>query len=31
MVDNLFNRRYEVLAGYRMPGTNAAAGIDLKF
>jgi len=30
-VDNLFNRRYEVLAGYRMPGTNAAAGIDLKF
>ena len=31
MVDNLFNRRYEVLAGYRMPGTNAAGGIDLKF
>jgi outer membrane cobalamin receptor len=31
MVDNLFNRRYEVLAGYRMPGTNAAAGIDLMF
>jgi outer membrane cobalamin receptor len=30
-VDNLFNRRYEVLAGYRMPGTNAAGGIDLKF
>jgi iron complex outermembrane receptor protein len=31
MVDNLFNRRYEVLAGYRMPGSNAAGGIDLKF
>jgi iron complex outermembrane receptor protein len=31
MVDNLFNRRYDVLAGYRMPGTNAAGGIDLKF
>ena len=31
MVDNLFNRRYEALAGYRMPGTNAAAGINLKF
>jgi iron complex outermembrane receptor protein len=31
MVDNLFNRRYEVLSGYIMPGTNAAAGIDLKF
>jgi iron complex outermembrane receptor protein len=30
-VDNLFNRRYEVLAGYRMPGTNAAGGLDLKF
>jgi outer membrane cobalamin receptor len=31
LVDNLFNRRYEVLSGYVMPGTNAAAGIDLKF
>jgi iron complex outermembrane receptor protein len=30
-VDNLFNRRYEVLSGYRMPGTNAAGGFDLKF
>ena len=30
-VDNLFDRRYEVLAGYRMPGTNAAGGINLKF
>ena len=31
LVDNLFNRRYEVLSGYVMPGTNAAGGIDLKF
>jgi vitamin B12 transporter len=31
MVDNLFNRRYEVLWGYRMPGTNASGGIDFKF
>ncbi len=30
-VDNLFNRRYEVLAGYPMPGTNAAGGFDLSF
>jgi iron complex outermembrane receptor protein len=31
MVDNLLNRHYEVLAGYPMPGANAAGGIDLKF
>ena len=31
LVDNLFNRRYEVLSGYVMPGTNAAGGVDLKF
>ena len=31
MVDNLLNRRYEVLAGYRMPGTNAAGGFTLRF
>jgi outer membrane receptor protein involved in Fe transport len=31
LVDNLLNRRYEVLSGYVMPGTNAAGGIDLKF
>jgi outer membrane receptor protein involved in Fe transport len=31
MVDNLFNRRYEVISGYRMPDTNAAGGIDLRF
>jgi iron complex outermembrane receptor protein len=31
MVDNLFNRHYDVLWGYPMPGTNAAVGIDLKF
>ncbi len=30
-VDNLLNRRYEVLAGYPMPGTNAAGGFDLTF
>ena len=30
-VDNLFNRRYEVLAGYPMPGINALAGLSLKF
>ena len=31
MVDNLFNRRYEVLWGYPMPGTNAAGGFDFRF
>jgi outer membrane cobalamin receptor len=31
MADNLFNRRYEVLSGYVMPGLNAAAGMDLRF
>jgi outer membrane cobalamin receptor len=31
LVDNLFNRRYAVLSGYVMPGTNAAGGIDWKF
>ncbi len=31
LVDNLFNRRYEFLPGYPMPGTNAAGGITLKF
>jgi len=31
IVDNLLNRRYEVLAGYPMPGTNAAGGFDLTF
>jgi outer membrane cobalamin receptor len=30
-VDNLLNRRYEVISGYVMPGTNAAGGFDLKF
>jgi len=30
-VDNLLNRRYEVLPGYPMPGTNAAAGFALHF
>jgi len=31
MLDNLLDRRYQVLYGYTMPGTNAAGGIDLKF
>jgi iron complex outermembrane recepter protein len=31
MVDNLFNRQYEVLRGYRMPGMNASGGINLTF
>jgi outer membrane cobalamin receptor len=31
LVDNLFNRRYEFLAGYPMPGTNASGGVTLKF
>jgi outer membrane cobalamin receptor len=31
MLDNLFNRRYEVISGYVMPGINAAGGLDLRF
>jgi iron complex outermembrane receptor protein len=31
MVDNLFNHRYQVVAGYPMPGVNAAGGFDLHF
>jgi len=31
IVDNLFNRRYEVISGYAMPGINAAGGFDVKF
>ncbi|HZP01088.1 MAG TPA: TonB-dependent receptor [Terriglobia bacterium] len=30
-VDNILNRQYEVLAGYPMPGTNAAGGFNLSF
>jgi outer membrane cobalamin receptor len=30
MVDNLLNRRYQVLYGYTMPGTNAAGGFTLR-
>ena len=30
-VDNLLNRRYEVLAGYPMPGVNALAGMSFQF
>jgi len=31
LVDNLFDRRYEFLPGYPMPGINAAGGFTLKF
>ena len=31
LIDNLFNRRYEFLPGYPMPGINAAGGFTLKF
>lgn len=30
-VDNLFNRRYQVVTGYPMPGINAAGGITVSF
>jgi vitamin B12 transporter len=31
LADNLFNRRYEFLPGYPMPGINAAGGFTLRF
>lgn len=31
LVDNLLNRRYEILPGYVMPGVNAAGGVTLHF
>jgi outer membrane receptor protein involved in Fe transport len=31
LVDNLFDRRYEVVTGYPMPGINAMGGIDVHF
>ena len=31
MVDNLFDRRYEVVTGYPMPGINAVGGFNLHF
>jgi outer membrane cobalamin receptor len=31
LVDNLFDRRYEVVTGYPMPGINAMGGIDVRF
>ena len=31
MLDNLLNRRYEVLPGYPMPGLNAMGGLSLQF
>ena len=30
-VDNLLDKRYEVLAGYPMPGINASAGLMVTF
>jgi vitamin B12 transporter len=31
VVDNLFNRKYQELDGYPMPGINAAGGLKVKF
>jgi len=31
MLDNLFNRRYEVVPGYPMPGINLMSGFTLSF
>ena len=31
MLDNLLNRRYEVLSGYPMPGINATGGMSVQF
>ena len=31
LIDNLFNRRYQVVPGYSMPGTNALSGVTLRF
>jgi outer membrane cobalamin receptor len=31
MVDNLLDREYQEIAGYPMPGTNAAGGFKIKF
>ena len=31
LVDNLFDARYEVVPGYRMPGANASGGITVTF
>jgi iron complex outermembrane receptor protein len=31
MVDNLLNKEYQEIAGYPMPGTNAAGGFKIKF
>lgn len=31
LVDNLLDRRYEILPGYVMPGVNAAGGMTLQF
>ena len=31
LVDNLLDRKYEVVAGYPMPGTNVLAGLTFSF
>jgi len=31
MLDNLLNRRYEIVPGYPMPGLNVAGGFSLEF
>jgi iron complex outermembrane receptor protein len=31
LVDNLFDRRYEFISGYPMPGVNATGGLTVKF
>ncbi len=31
LVDNLLDRRYEVVTGYPMPGLNAMGGMDIRF
>ncbi len=31
LVDNLLDRRYEVVTGYPMPGINAMGGMDIRF
>jgi outer membrane cobalamin receptor len=31
MVDNLLDREYQEIAGYPMPGVNAAGGFKIRF
>jgi outer membrane receptor protein involved in Fe transport len=30
-MDNLLNRRYQIIAGYPMPGINATGGLKFRF